>query len=97
MFCKRSHTNKRPILFLPDRNKHPNIPLGWTDILVEGEQYEANFVKVAVNVIRKKGQMKNELPTILKKLYGFRVGLSGTNFRVVFRMTEPGFVFEPYK
>jgi superfamily II DNA or RNA helicase len=95
--CKVSHANKRPILFLPDRNKHPNIPFGWTDVLVEGDRYEANFVKVAVNVIRKKGQTKNELPTILKKWYGFRVGLPGTNFRAVFRMTDSGFVFERYK
>ena len=53
--CKVSHSNRRPILFLPDRAQNPGLPSGWTDISIDGEVYEANFVRVALNVVRRKG------------------------------------------
>jgi hypothetical protein len=55
--CKLSHANKRPILFLPDRAQHPALPEGWTKVMIDDEIYEANFVKVALNVVRRKGSV----------------------------------------
>ena len=94
--CKVSHTGGRPILFLPDRPVQPNIPHGWTDVLVEGQPYEANFVKVAVNVLRRKGSTKNILSETLHQWFGKNAGLPGTSFQVIFRSTEDGLVFEPF-
>ena len=80
--CKVSHANRRPILFLPDRAQHPGLPTGWTDVSIERETYEANFVKIALNVVRRKGSDANELPGILRRWFGPNAGLPGTDFRV---------------
>jgi superfamily II DNA or RNA helicase/diadenosine tetraphosphate (Ap4A) HIT family hydrolase len=93
--CKVSHANERPILFLPDRATHPGIPEGWTEVQIDGEHYEANFVKVAVNVMRRPGKDRNELPTLLRGWFGPDAGLPGTNFQVVFRHTDEGWTLEP--
>jgi hypothetical protein len=95
ILCKVSHANGRPILFLPDRSTQAGIPEGWTPIDIDGEPYEANFVKVAVNVIRRPGNPRNELPTILRRWFGADAGLPGTNFRVVFQHTGGRFRLEP--
>ena len=92
--CKVSHAGGRPILFLPNRKLQPNIPRGWTDILVEGEPHEANFVKVAVNVMRRKGQSKNVLAEILRGWFGADAGLPGTNQRVIFRNIDENLILE---
>ncbi len=93
--CKVSHANQKPILFLPDRSTQAGIPEGWTAIDIEGERYEANFVKVAVNVIRRPGNPRNELPTILRRWFGADVGLPGTNFHVVFKRSGTGWTLAP--
>jgi hypothetical protein len=93
--CKVSHANGRPILFLPDRTAQAEIPEGWTAIDIDGEPSEANFVKVAFNVIRRPQNPRNELATILRRWFGADVGLPGTNFRVTFQRTESGWKLEP--
>ncbi len=93
--CKVSHANQKPILFLRDRSTQAGIPDGWTPIDIEGEHYEANFVKAAVNVIRRPGNPRNELPTILRRWFGADVGLPGTNFHVVFKRTDTGWTLTP--
>lgn len=93
--CKVSHAGGRPILFLPDRRSNPHIPKGWTEVLIEGEPYEANFVKVAINVVRRKGASGNVLPEILRGWFGSHAGLPGTSFNVAIRRTGEGLVFEP--
>jgi hypothetical protein len=71
------------------------MPEGWTEVDVEGERHEANFVKVAVNVVRRRGNPRNELPTILRRWFGADVGLPGTNFHVAFRRTDEGWTLAP--
>jgi superfamily II DNA or RNA helicase/HKD family nuclease/diadenosine tetraphosphate (Ap4A) HIT family hydrolase len=93
--CKVSHAGGRPILFLPDRRINPSIPRGWTDVLVEDQPQQANFAKVAVNVVRRKGSSKNMLSEILRRWFGVNVGLPGTSFHVIFRESEKGLVLEP--
>jgi Helicase conserved C-terminal domain len=93
--CKVSHANRRPILFLPDRAAHPAIPRGTVPIVVDGEAFEADFVKVAVNVIRKPGSERNELPRLMRTWFGPNAGLPGTSFSVVFERRDDGWHLSP--
>ena len=82
--CKVSHAGGRPILFLPDREKHPGIPHGTVPVLIDGEEYQADFVKIAVNVMRRVGETENVLPEVLRGWFGEGAGRSGTTHRVVY-------------
>jgi hypothetical protein len=86
--CKVSHSGGNPILFLPDRKRHPGIPSSWTMIRTEDGDYEANFVHIAVNVIRKPGDGSNRLPALMRAWFGPDAGRPGTNFKVVFEQEE---------
>lgn len=80
--CKVIHTGGRPILYLPDRNKFPGLPEGWTKVVCDNQSYDANFVKIAVNVMRADGSQENVLPRVLRGWFGPDAGLPGTSFRV---------------
>lgn len=82
--CKVSHAGGRPILFLPDRAARPDIPEGSTPILIDGQPYEAQFARIAVNVIRAPGSTRNELPGLLRSWFGPDAGRPGTSFHVRF-------------
>jgi hypothetical protein len=45
-------------------------------------RYEADFRKVALNVVRRAGSPRNELPGLLRGWFGPDVGLPGTRFEV---------------
>jgi len=96
IICKVSHSGGRPLLFLPPRSANPGIPSGWTNVSVEGESFEANFVKVAVNVIRRIGSSKNELPQILRRWFGPKAGHPGTEHHVAFVNGESEIEMKPY-
>ncbi len=93
--CKVSHADGRPILFLPDRTTNPMIPEGWTPVEADGRTFEANFVKIAVNVMREPGQATNVLPAILNGWFGPDAGRPGTVHRVVFEPTTEGLRMRP--
>jgi hypothetical protein len=93
--CKVSHASGRPILFLPDRAQQSGLPSGWTDVSIESETYEANFVKIALNVVRRKGSTANKLPGILRRWFGPNAGLPGTDFRVALDRSATGYVLVP--
>ncbi len=93
--CKVIHTNGKPILFLPDRELHPEIPSGAVDVAIDGKPHEADFVKIAVNVVRAKDGESNVLPTILRGWFGADAGLPGTAFQVAFEPEGPGFRLVP--
>ncbi|HUG15394.1 MAG TPA: cupin domain-containing protein [Thermomicrobiales bacterium] len=81
--CNVSHSfNDRPILFLPDRAKQPGIPEGWASVAAEGEEYEANFVQIAINVMRKPGTTENVLPELLQAWFGPDAGKPGRGEQV---------------
>jgi superfamily II DNA or RNA helicase/diadenosine tetraphosphate (Ap4A) HIT family hydrolase/HKD family nuclease len=82
--CKVSHAGGRPILFLPERTARPDIPEGLTPVLIDGQRYEAQFAKIAVNVIRVPGSTRNELPGLLRLWFGPDAGRPGTSFQVRF-------------
>jgi hypothetical protein len=94
--CNVSHAGGgRPILFLPDRSKHPWLPRGWTRVSADGVEYQANFAKVALNVMRRTDSTENELADLLRRWFGPRAGDSGTAFRVIFQHSEHGWDMEP--
>lgn len=93
--CKVSHAGGRPIIFLPDRSEQEGIPEGWTRIRADGEEYEANFVKVAVNVVRRLGSEDNELPGLLRRWFGPDAGLPGTANRVIFAERDGAYDLSP--
>ena len=80
---KVSHSNGNPILFLPDRDSHPNLPEGWTDVRINDELLRANFVKVAVNVVQRPGADENVLPETLRQWFGEDAGKPGTRHQVM--------------
>lgn len=82
---KVSHTNGRPILFLPDRSELPERPTGPIMAkLPSGELWDFKLVKIACNVARPVGETKNQLGDLLKSWFGPDAGLPGTNFHVQF-------------
>jgi hypothetical protein len=93
--CKVSHAGSRPILFLPDRKRLAGIPEGWTSIRADGENFEADFVKVAVNVVRRPGSEENELPGLLRRWFGADAGRPGTTHRVEFVPRDGALDFGP--
>lgn len=93
--CKVSHVNGKPILFFPDRRKHPGIPEGWTTVLVEGTRYEANFVRNAINWMRRPGSERNELPDVIHRWFGDAAGQPGTAFQVAFKPASDGYQLQP--
>lgn len=83
------------MLFLPDREKTPGLPEGWRDIWVEGEHFQANFVKVALNVVTRRGSKENVLPEILRGFFGPQAGQPGRSHAVLFEVSGGGYVMRP--
>jgi superfamily II DNA or RNA helicase/diadenosine tetraphosphate (Ap4A) HIT family hydrolase len=82
---KVSHNAQgQPIIFLPDRNAHPSLPERWTKLTCDEEVFEANFVKIALNVMRRPGTNENVLPEVLHTWLGPDAGASGTRHEVEF-------------
>lgn len=95
IICKVSHASGRPILFLPDRSKQAGIPEGWQDISVNNESLQANFVKVAVNVITRPGSEENLMPQILRRWFGEQAGQPGRTDQVVFLRGDDKYALTP--
>jgi superfamily II DNA or RNA helicase/diadenosine tetraphosphate (Ap4A) HIT family hydrolase len=89
--CKVSHAGGKPILFYaPGRDKVGGIPEGWREVMINGEPFQANFVKIAVNVVTRPGSSQNVLPDILRDWFGPSAGEPGTAQHVIFQRTEGG-------
>ena len=100
IFCKVSHSDGRPILFLPSRDRVAGIPEGWVEVTADGEHYQAKFAKIAVNVMTRGGDEGNVLPTLMQKWFGPNAGLQGTTHQVVFERAGSdgaGYVLSPVK
>lgn len=92
---KVSHSNKSPILFLPDRSTNPNVPLGWQKVMCNGKALYFNFVKVAVNVAAEEEDGLNVLSGLLRGWFGPDAGLPGTNFQVHCEFVDGQWVLTP--
>ena len=83
------------MIFLPDRNNNPGIPFGWQSVFANGEAYSANFVKDAVNVMRKEGIDDNIMPDVLRGWFGENAGQPGTASRVILEWGDNSYVMRP--
>jgi superfamily II DNA or RNA helicase/HKD family nuclease/diadenosine tetraphosphate (Ap4A) HIT family hydrolase len=97
LVCRVSHSSRRPIIRLPDRNRLAGIPFGITKVIADGEEYEAEFVRIAVNVVRRPGEALNVLPDILRKWFGPRAGLPGTRHKVEFTKLKDRYRLAPLR
>src|SRR6185369_17041983 len=88
--AKVSHNSGGPILFLPDRKKTRDIPFGSTRLIIDDDPYVANFAKVAVNSVHRKGSAQNELPRILRSWFGADAGRPGTSHDVMIVPAQDG-------
>jgi len=93
--CKVIQSDGRPPLKLPDRERAPNIPDGWTTVTINGTNYEVNFVKIAINVIRLPGTDANVLPAIVRGWFGSDAGQPGTDFRVRIQRSGEDWAMDP--
>jgi len=89
------NSSGNPILFLPSTSGG-SLPKGPLDILVDGRPMEAVIAKIAVNVVRRPGDSKNELPDILRGWFGKEAGTPGRGDRVRFRREVDTIVMEPF-
>lgn len=89
--CRVSHSGDRPILFLPSRDRTPGIPEGWVDVKVDGNAHQANFAKIAVNVLYPSNSESNVLPELLRHWYGESAGQPGTRQHAVFERAQDGY------
>jgi len=79
------HNGRTPILFL-DRARNADLPAGrGIGVVADGRHLRADFVKVAVNVVRESDQGSNVLPELLWTWFGPNAGMSGTDHRVRIR------------
>jgi superfamily II DNA or RNA helicase/diadenosine tetraphosphate (Ap4A) HIT family hydrolase/HKD family nuclease len=87
--AKLSHSDGKPILFLPTVESVPSRPTGPTRVrLPDGRDWVFRFVKVACNVAHSadaaSARGNNALPALLREWFGPDAGLPGTNFEVEF-------------
>ena len=64
-------------------------------MIAKSEQYQGNFAKVAVNVLRKEGSEKNWLPEVLQSFFGTQAGQPGTTQQVRFEMVDGVYQLKP--
>ena len=79
---KVNQSNGNPILMPLERDQQPGLPEGLTPFEADGSRYVGNFVKIALNVARKEGSDRNELPSILRMWFGPDAGAPGTRHQV---------------
>ncbi len=82
ILLKVSHSSHQPILRL-DRDKHESIPAGrGIPILVGDQPMTADFMKVAINVIRSEIDGPNQISNVARDWFGPMAGEPGTDFYV---------------
>jgi superfamily II DNA or RNA helicase/HKD family nuclease len=92
---KVNQSNGKPILMPLNRGENPSIPEGWTPFVANGQTYQGNFVKVALNVAQKEGSDRNELPAILRQWFGPDAGAPGTRHQVQLAMEDDVWTLTP--
>lgn len=92
---KVNQASGNPILMPLDRAAHPSIPEGPVHFLANDQRYVGNFAKIALNVARKEGSERNELPAILRTWFGPDAGAPGTRHQVRLRLEGDLWQLEP--
>jgi superfamily II DNA or RNA helicase len=86
--AKVKRSGSRPMIFLPKREANPEVPEGPTRLIVNDQNYTADFVKIALNVIKRSEDGENELPGVLSGWFGEDAGAPGTSHLVTFELKE---------
>lgn len=86
---------RQPMIFLPNREANPGIPEGATKLIANKEPYRADFVKVALNVIKRSENGENELPGVLLAWFGDEAGAPGTSHLVAFEFKDGAWHMRP--
>ena len=94
MRCRVSQANGRPIIFL-NRQLNPGLPDGTATFSADDEEYEGDFVNIALNVVRRSESAENVLPDLLRQWFGPSAGLPGTSHHVILERVESQFVLRP--
>lgn len=90
MLLKVVTNGRTPILFL-DRNRNASLPQGRdVPVVADGRRLKADFVKIAVNVVREDPQGPNVLPDLLWRWFGPDAGESGSMHRVEVTLGDTG-------
>lgn len=94
--CKLLWNRRDPILKLPPRSTHSNMPRGETAVtLPNGEAWTFRLQQAFCNVARPVGTDRNTLPDLLRHWFGLSAGQPGTAFAVRFSLTASGWQIEP--
>lgn len=86
--------NGRPLIWLA-RERNNGLPEGEVGLRAEAQLYTANFVKVALNVLRDAVTPANQLPGLLRGWFGAEAGAPGTAQYVVLRKVGQEYEMEP--
>jgi superfamily II DNA or RNA helicase len=92
---KVKRAGSRPMISLPKRETTPEIPEGLTRLIANDEPYVADFVKVALIVIKRPEQGENELPGVLSGWFGDEAGAPGTSHLVAFEFKDDTWHMRP--
>jgi len=93
--CHVIQASGRPIIKLPDGEARNCLPEGWATVRVDNRDFEANFVKIAVNVVREPGSESNVLPGLMRTWFGRDAGQPGTRHFISFEKAEGDWVMKP--
>ena len=72
-----------------------HLPSGPTRLWADGVEYEADFVKLFLNVIRPVGGGANVLPEVLRGWFGETAGANGSRHEGQFELRDGRWVMEP--
>jgi hypothetical protein len=64
-------------------------------VQIDDTRYEADFVKVALNVVRLPGEERNRLPETFRGWFGLDAGLPGTRYEVTLEQSDDGWQLRP--
>ncbi len=92
--CKIMQASGKPIVKLNDKLRS-QLPEGPTALWADGTEYQAEFVKIALNVIRPLDGGANALPEVLRGWFGPGAGANGTRHEVQFERRDGRWVMEP--
>lgn len=92
--CKLMQASGKPIVKLNDRHRS-QLPTGPTPLWADGVEYQADFVKLYLNVIRPSDGGSNVLPDVLRSWFGPTAGANGTRHEVQFEQRDGRWVMEP--
>jgi hypothetical protein len=73
------------------------LPEGWVEITADGEDYQAKFAKVAVNVLQRLDGEENVLPELMRRWFGEAAGQPGTSQFVEFSRSGGRYVLAPHQ